>query len=100
MLRTTAGLGPYLVICADCMLATVYIAVLVCTDFLFTLISPFRLSLLFFLTCLIVCSHPSCGFVTVSSLANQQEISILERCVSYVRSSLLSLFWKALRASA
>ena len=28
MLRTTAGLGPYLVICADCMLAMVYIAVL------------------------------------------------------------------------
>ena len=51
MLRTTAGLGPYLVVCADCMLAMVYIAVLVCTYFLFTLISPFRLSSLFSLTC-------------------------------------------------
>ena len=44
MLRTTAGLGPYLVVCADCMLAMVYIAVLVCTYFLFTFILPFRLS--------------------------------------------------------
>ena len=85
MLRTTAGLGPYLVVCADCMLAMVYIAILVCacTHFIFTLISP-----LFSLTRLTVCSHPSWGFVTVSSLVvtSRRSASWRSRCVLYVKS--------------
>ena len=72
MLRTTSGLGPYLVVCADCMLAMVYIAVLVCTNFHFTLISPVMLSSLFSFTGLIVPSGGGGGggggVVTVSSL--------------------------------
>ena len=83
MLRTTAGLGPYLVVCADCMLAMVYIAVLVyaCTHFIFTLISP-----LFSLTRLTVCSHPSWGFVTVSSLVVTSRKSASWRDVYYMLS--------------
>ena len=95
MLRTTSGLGPYLVVCADCMLAMVYIAVLVCTNFHFTLISPVMLSSLFSFTGLIVPSGGGgggggCDCILLSG--NQQEISILEKCASYIRSSLLSLY--------
>ena len=83
MLRTPAGLGPYLVVCADCMLAMVYIAVLVCTHFLFTLISPFRLSSLFFLDMSNSLFSSILGFCDCILLGgNQQEIRILEKCVS------------------
>ena len=79
--------SPSLVVCADCMLAMVYIAVLVCTQFLSTLMSPFRLSSLFSLTCHSLFSS-ILGFCDCILLGgNQQEISILEKCVSYVRSS-------------
>ena len=60
-------------------LSMVYIAVLVCTHFLFALISPFRITSLLSLTCQIVCSHPSWVLDCIIL-----EISILEKRVSYV----------------